>query len=35
MLGNKPSLDNTHTLMCQWAGVITFVNAGEVTVNIP
>jgi hypothetical protein len=35
MLGNQPSLDNTHMLMCQWAGIITFVDAGEVTVNIP
>lgn len=35
LLGNQPSLDNTHTLMCQWAGVITFTTAGEFTVNIP
>jgi len=35
MLGNVPSLDNTSTLMCNWAGVITFISAGEITVNIP
>jgi hypothetical protein len=35
LLGNFPSLDNVSQLMCTWAGVITFVDAGEVTVNIP
>ena len=35
LLGNMPSLDNTHMLMCNWAGVITFTTAGEFTVNIP
>jgi hypothetical protein len=35
MLGNQPSLDNISTLMCNWAGVITFMTAGEFTVNIP
>ena len=35
MLGNAPALDNISTLMCTWAGVITFIDAGEVTVNIP
>jgi hypothetical protein len=35
LLGNFPSLDNVSQLMCMWAGVITFVDAGEVTVNIP
>lgn len=35
LLGNMPSLDNTHKLMCAWAGVISFIDAGEVTVNIP
>ena len=30
-----PSLDNISQLMCTWAGVITFVDAGEETVNIP
>lgn len=35
ILGNQPSLDNTHKLMCVWAGVITFTTAGEFTVNIP
>jgi hypothetical protein len=35
MLGNQPSLDNTHMLTCLWAGIITFTTAGEFTVNIP
>ena len=35
LLGNFPSLDNISTLMCTWAGVITFTTAGEFTVNIP
>ena len=35
MLGNAPALDNVSKLMCIWAGVITFIDAGEVTVNIP
>jgi Domain of unknown function (DUF4280) len=35
LLGNFPSLDNVSQLMCMWAGVITFTNAGEATVEIP
>lgn len=35
LLGNFPTLDNVSQLMCLWAGVITFVDAGEVTVNVP
>ena len=35
LLGNQPTLDNISTLMCMWAGVITFVTPGEVTVNVP
>jgi uncharacterized protein DUF4280 len=35
LLGNFPSLDNVSQLMCTWAGLITFVDAGEVTVEIP
>lgn len=35
MLDNFPSLDNISTLNCVWGGVITFVTAGEFTVNIP
>jgi hypothetical protein len=34
-LGNFPTLDNVSQLMCIWAGVITFVNAGQVTVEVP
>jgi hypothetical protein len=35
LLGNFPSLDNVSQLMCIWAGVITFTDAGEATVEIP
>lgn len=35
LLGNFPSLDNVSQLMCTWGGVITFVDAGEQTVEIP
>jgi hypothetical protein len=35
MLGDMPTLDNTSTLMCTWAGVITFVDPGEFTVMVP
>jgi hypothetical protein len=35
ILANFPALDNTHTLLCNWGGVITFVTPGEFTVMIP
>lgn len=35
LLGNFPTLDNVSQLMCTWAGVITFTNAGEETVDVP
>lgn len=35
LLGNFPTLDNVSELMCIWAGVITFINAGEATVEVP
>jgi hypothetical protein len=34
-LGNFTTLDNVSELMCTWGGVITFVDAGEETVNVP
>lgn len=34
-LGNFTTLDNVSKLNCIWGGVITFMNAGEVTVNVP
>lgn len=34
-LGFFPTLDNVSQLMCLWGGVIQFVDAGEVTVNVP
>lgn len=35
LLGNFPTLDNVSQLMCIWAGVITFTNPGEMTVEVP
>ena len=35
MLGYQPALDNVSQLMCIWGGDITFIEAGEETVNIP
>jgi hypothetical protein len=35
LIGEFPALDNISQLMCMWGGVITFVDAGEETVNIP
>ncbi len=34
MIKNKPALNNTCTLMCNWAGVITITNPGQKTVNV-
>ena len=34
-LGFFTTLDDVSQLMCIWGGVITFVDAGEVTVNVP
>jgi hypothetical protein len=35
LLGNMPSLDNTSTLMCMWAGVIQVVAPGQFIEQIP
>jgi len=35
LLGNQPALDNISMLMCNWAGVITFITPGEFTVMVP
>jgi hypothetical protein len=35
LLCNAPALDNVSTLMCVWGGVIKFVDAGQMTHNIP
>jgi hypothetical protein len=35
ILGGTPTLDNTCTLNCIWAGVIQIVVPGEFTVNVP
>lgn len=35
LLAEQPTLDNISQLMCTWGGVITFEDAGEMTVNVP
>ena len=35
MIGNKPAVDNTCKLMCQWAGVISVTVPGQMTHMIP
>lgn len=34
LLANMPTLNNSSTLNCLWAGVISFSQAGQVTVNV-
>ena len=35
LLGGTPSLDNVSKLMCAWAGVISIINPGQATEQIP
>lgn len=35
LLANMPTLDNVSQLMCIWGGVITFIDPGEETVEVP
>lgn len=35
LLANFPALDNTSKLMCMWAGVIQFTDAGQTNHQIP
>lgn len=35
LIANIPALDNQSKLMCAWAGVIQFTNAGQSTVMVP
>lgn len=35
MIGGRMALHNTCTLTCAWGGVITIVNPGQQTVNVP
>ncbi|HEX7815908.1 DUF4280 domain-containing protein [Dyella sp.] len=35
VLGSQPCLDNTHTCMCMWGGVVTVVSPGQMTEVIP
>jgi hypothetical protein len=34
MIGNKPALNNSCTLMCMWGGVISVMNPGQQTVTV-
>lgn len=34
LIGNKPGLDNTCKLMCNWGGVIQVVNPGQVNIMV-
>jgi hypothetical protein len=34
LIGNLPALTNLSTCMCTWAGVITFLSAGQMTTNV-
>jgi len=35
MIKNKPALNNSCKLMCNWAGVIQITNPGQFTANVP
>ena len=35
MIGNKPALNNSSTCMCQWGGVISITNPGQMSVQVP
>jgi Domain of unknown function (DUF4280) len=35
LIGNQPALDNTSKCMCNWAGVISITNPGQMTTEIP
>ncbi|MEM9949215.1 MAG: DUF4280 domain-containing protein [Cyanobacteria bacterium P01_D01_bin.36] len=35
LINNFPALNNSSTCMCAWAGVISIVSPGQVTVQIP
>lgn len=35
LLAEMPTLDETSTLMCMWAGVISIIMPGEMTVQVP
>lgn len=35
LLSGKPALNNTSTCNCTWAGVISFTNPGQMTINVP
>jgi len=35
LIANQPALNNSSKLMCMWAGVISIVNPGQTTIQVP
>ena len=35
LVGNYPALNNSSKLICQWGGVISIVNPGQMQTNVP
>lgn len=35
MIKNKPALNSSSTLMCNWGGMISVTNPGQMTVKVP
>jgi hypothetical protein len=35
LIGNKPALNNRSTCLCQWGGVISITNAGQIKNQVP
>lgn len=35
LIGNKPTLNNSSTCLCQWGGVISVVNPGQMSNQVP
>jgi hypothetical protein len=35
LIGDKPALNNSSTLMCNWGGVIQITMPGQTTVQVP
>lgn len=35
MIANKPALNNSSKLMCNWGGVISINNPGQTTIQVP
>jgi hypothetical protein len=35
MIANKPALNNSSKLICNWGGVIQFTNPGTTNIQVP